>query len=81
VGASLLAKFFASKLAPTVGAWPNGLSGMISIVQAIAMLKPGRDPLGNASSRNRGLGRSCAAGKYYCVRLFRISGRLPATPW
>src|SRR4030067_346239 len=27
VGASLLAKFFASKLAPTVGSWPNGLSG------------------------------------------------------
>jgi len=27
VGASLLAKFFASKLAPTVGPWPNGQSG------------------------------------------------------
>src|SRR3970040_1663746 len=28
VGASLLAKFFASKLAPTVGPWPNGQSGV-----------------------------------------------------
>ena len=32
VGASLLAKFFASKLAPTVGSWPNGQSGFIVVV-------------------------------------------------
>src|SRR4030067_3046498 len=50
-GASLLAKFFASKLAPAAGSWPNGLSGIniqpsgvirISGVMVIAWLALGR---------------------------------------
>src|SRR4030065_984236 len=35
VGASLLAKFFASKLAPAVGSWPNGLFGFIPVLNVV----------------------------------------------
>jgi len=40
VGASLLAKFFASKLAPTVGSRPDGLSGLNVISCPLASSPP-----------------------------------------
>jgi len=47
----LLAKFFASKLAPTVGSWPNGLSGFNNTVRPDQSVHP--EPFDRAQDKLR----------------------------